>query len=314
MQTPTPDPPLRLTIDARQQATRLDRAIADWRGLSRSAAHRLLDSGAVSRNGRRLKRADKGLLLQAGDKLELDPRFAGGEAVQPDATLQLEFLAQGPGWLAVNKPPGMPVRPHAIDETGTVLNAIAARRPEVHGVGEGGLRSGVVHRLDNETSGVLLVATEQSAWQRLRGRFAAHDTTKRYTTLVHGTPDETGSLTLRLRVAQHRPARVIVCDPYEAGIEARGCSLAWRVLERLGRHASLVEVDLHTGFLHQVRVSMAHLGCPVIGDAVYGEGHTHFDAPRQMLHASTLGFEDQTIEAPLPDDMQQVIRWCRRQA
>jgi len=304
MPPPSADPPLRLTIDAEHYGSRVDRALADWRGLSRTAVQRLMGNGAVRCNGRVLRSGDKGQRLASGDVIELDARYADGETVQADHTLPIEILAQGPGWLAVNKPAGVAVRPHALAEAGTVLNAIAASRPEVQGVGEGGLCSGVVHRLDNDTSGVLLVAIEQRAWQHLRGLFAQHRIAKRYTALVRATPPEEGELTLPLRVAQHRPARVAVCAQRDRRGDARDCSLAWRVVERLGTDASRVEVDLHTGFLHQVRVMMAHLGCPVIGDGVYGR---RGDALRQMLHAGELAFDEQQIAAPLPADMRAMI-------
>ena len=133
----------------------------------------------------------------------------------PEAAARLSILAHGPGWLAVDKPAGMPVRPHAEDERGTVLNAIAALEPAVHGVGEGGLRSGVVHRLDVETSGVLLVATREDAWRRLRRAFAERRVEKVYFALVWGElasrPGEAlEEVEVGLVVARHRPARVRV--------------------------------------------------------------------------------------------------------
>lgn len=298
-----------ITVGDDQAGMRVDRLVADWRGVSRAAVLRLLEAGGLTINGRSLGRSDKGRVVLPGDVLAIADGFMHGETIRPGDSQALDILAEGAGWVAVNKPAGMPVRPHELNEAGSVLNHLVASYPQINGVGEGGLRSGVVHRLDNDTSGVLIVATEQDTWQQLRERFAKHDIEKRYCAILQGTPDEEGSLELPLRVSQHRPARVVVCDGQRPHVEARDCSLAWRVIERLGNHASLVEVDLHTGFLHQVRVMMAHLGCPVMGDAVYG--HAQSQAPRQMLHAASLRFEDQSIEAPLPEDMQRVMQRLR---
>lgn len=303
---------LQLIIGDKESGGRVDRIVADWRGLSRAAALRLLDGGALTYNETVLRRSDKGKLLVRGGVLCLDQAYASGEVIKPDPTLKLNVLMEGNGWLAIDKPAGISVRPHEIDETGTVLNAVAAAHPEVIGVGEGGLRSGVVHRLDNDTSGVLVVALIHEAWQRLRDQFKSHQTRKCYTALVHGHPPDRGDLKLNLRVAQHAPARVEVCDSSE-GSDARACSLAWRVVESFSDCASLVEIDLHTGFLHQIRVMMAHLGCPVIGDGVYGRSGVsqHHSVSRQLLHASALEIEGVLIEAPLPLDMRQAIERLR---
>lgn len=295
-----------------QAGDRLDRAVAAWRGLSRAAVLRLIDVGGLYLNGRAVGRRDKGRLLHAGDALTVDPQLDKPEVPLADEQLPLEVLAEGKGWVAVNKPAGVPVRPHALNETGTVLNAVAARHPGVVGVGEGGLRSGVVHRLDNETSGVLIVAFEQDAWETLRDAFAEHRVAKRYLALVHGRPNETGQAVRHLRVARHAPAHVEVLDQPDPDRGTRRCSLAWRVLEQLGPAGCLVEVDLHTGFLHQVRAMMSALGHPVVGDEQYGPGLPVYGAPRQVLHAASITIEQTRIEAPLPGDFERVIEKMRQ--
>ncbi|MBX2850670.1 MAG: RluA family pseudouridine synthase [Phycisphaeraceae bacterium] len=304
---PEQSDPLETTVH--QEGLRLDKAVAEWRGLSRAAVWRLLDQGAVACNGRMMRRKHKGDLLRAGDRLSIAANYAQGEAPLPDATARLTVIQQGEGWLVVDKPEGMPVRPHALGEKGTVLNAVVAMHPEIVGVGEGGLRSGIVHRLDNDTSGTLLLATTEPAWVRLRAAFAEHRVGKKYMALLYGSPQDTGQQILYLRVAQHSPALV------KAGINRHPsstyCSLAWRVMERFGDRASLVEVDLHTGFLHQVRVMMAGLGHPVVGDKLYGPAEQAIQAPRQMLHAQSLRHDDIDVHAPVPQDMQTVLQLLR---
>ena len=300
-----PDPLVTKVIDDGQ---RLDRAVADWRGLPRAAVLRLLEYGAITCNGKTMRRSNKGDLLRAGDRLTLAGDYARGEAPLPDDAIGLDIVQAGDGWLIVNRPAGMPVRPHALDETGTVVNAVAARCPEMIGVGEGGLRSGVVHRLDTDTSGALLVATRQDAWERLRAVFAERRVEKRYLALVRGTPMEKGAARRDLRVASHQPARVEVEPEGKGRQDSRTCSLSWHLLERLGERASLIEVDLHTGFLHQIRAMMCDLGHPVIGDHTYGSDLSPIDAPRQMLHAKSLAFGDIRAEAPMPGDMQRLLK------
>lgn len=311
MQPAQPEQPDPLMTTIIEDGQRLDRAVADWRSLSRAAVLRLLEQGAITCNGKMMRRSNKGDLLRAGDRLTLAGDYAQGEAPLPDNAIGLDIVQEGDGWLVVNKPAGMPVRPHELDETGTVINAVAARCPEVIGVGEGGLRSGVVHRLDTDTSGTLLVATRQDAWERLRAAFAQHHIEKRYLALVQGTPAESGAVRRDLRVASHQPARVVVEPEGNGQNDARTCSLGWHLVEQVCERASLIEVDLHTGFLHQVRAMMSSLGHPVIGDRTYGSGQASIPAPRQMLHARSLAFEDTQAQAPMPDDMQRVLQTLR---
>jgi 23S rRNA pseudouridine1911/1915/1917 synthase len=291
---------------------RLDVFLAERLALSRAQTRRLLARGAVSLDGRPLAADAKGIPLAEGVRVEVEPfRAPEHQRALPDdeAAASLRVLAEGPGWLAVDKPPGMPVHPLREDERGTVLNAVAVRHPEIHGVGEGGLRSGVVHRLDVDTSGVLLLATREESWARLRRAFAEHRVEKVYLALVwgdlgdpaEGTPAET--VEVGLVIARHRPARVRVVGADEARSrrDVRLGSLRWRALEHLGG-ATLLEVRPRTGFLHQIRATFAHLGHPVVGDASYGPAERLRDVPRHMLHAARAAFEEIEAEAPVPPD------------
>lgn len=311
MNPETRDNPVRLTVGVDEAGDRLDRALASWRGLSRAAVLRLLDAGACQHNGRVMRRKDKGRIMHTADVVALDEQYAGAEAPRADTAMVLDVIGQGQGWLAVNKPAGVPVRPHGLEETGTILNAMVARYPQIVGLGDGGLRSGVVHRLDNQTSGVLILATEMETWQRLRGAFAEHRMLKRYQVLVHGEPADIGESVKHLRVARHAPAHVEVLDKPAQGKETRECSLAWRVTERFTQGLSLIEVDLHTGFLHQIRAMMSRQGFPVLGDPQYGGGEMNGLVPRQMLHACSLVLDEIEVQAPLPDDFTQVLTTLR---
>jgi 23S rRNA pseudouridine1911/1915/1917 synthase len=340
-----------ICLQACDRGERLDRLLGSRLGLSRSQVRRLLADGSVSLDGRVRGYADKGLRLPGEGRLEVRPyRAASQQLVLPErvasgaqrlelpderADGSVRVLARGAGWLAVDKPAGWPVHPLREDETGTVLNALAALHPEIQGVGEeGGLRSGVVHRLDVDTSGVLLFATEQEQWRRLRAAFRAHRVDKQYRALVAGEPQPCSSgepaagafgralgewgepMEFELAVARHRPARVRVIVP---GARRRGRGYRvrqrLRVVEHLGQ-ASLIEVRLETGFLHQIRVTLAHLGHAVVGDALYGDSNSlALAADRQLLHAARLRFEEVCAESPDPldfrDQLQRLRGACR---
>jgi 23S rRNA pseudouridine1911/1915/1917 synthase len=301
--------PRTLEVGAADGGRRLDAFLAERLALSRADVRRLLARGAVRLDGRRVGAPGKGIQLGAGARVEVAPFSRPAERRVPaDAGAPLEMLACGPGWLAVDKPAGMPVHPLREEERGTVLNAVVARHPELFGVGEGGLRSGVVHRLDVDTSGVLLVATEQAAWERLREAFARHRVEKVYRALVRGRVEGAGEAELPLVLARHRPARVRVAAPGESG--ARTVALAWRPLEAFAA-ATLVEVRPRTGFLHQIRAVLAHRGHPVLGDRTYADPASAAAAPRQMLHAVEVAFEEVRAASPDPADLRTQIERLR---
>ena len=295
--TPSPSDP----------SPRLDVFLGQALGLSRQRVRGLIEAGHVRVDGQSVARKDKGRQVTAGQQVWVDQLTGDGQAhPRPDPSLALRELASGDGWVVVDKPAGVPVRPHRENELGTVVNALVARYPEMVGVGEGGLRSGVVHRLDTETSGGLVVATQQQAWGRLRTCFAEHRVTKCYTALVHGRLAGRQRLTCWLSVARHKDARVRVTDQPHDG--ARECRLTWRAVRGNGI-ATLVEVDLETGFLHQIRAMMAHVHHPVVGDTRYAAGMQAYGAARQMLHASSLEIEALGLDVGCdwPDDLQQTL-------
>lgn len=274
---------------------RLDAFLMRSLELSRSRAITLLDAGGVIVNNRRASRSDKGLVLSPGDRVELLTHGSDGASdflsrIAPEVSPSIEIVKQGDGWVIVNKPCDTPVHPLRPGETGTVLNHLIAAFPSIAGIGEGGLRSGVVHRLDVEASGLLVVATTQTAWDTLRGAFREHRAKKVYHAVVASRLEGHGECEVDLYVARHRPALVRVLDsasprgkrPPESAV--RRCDLAWRSLHT-GDHASLIEVHLGTGFLHQIRVTLAHLGHPVLGDHVYGNDESD---TRLLLHACEL--------------------------
>ncbi len=295
-------------VAGEETGSRLDLFLGEKLACSRGEVRRMLRSGLVRLDGKTVGERAKGAILSAGQHLELkDDRPASALEARPSPESPLSILAQGSGWLALDKPAGTPVHPLSEAERDSLLNALIARVPEIQGVGEGGLRSGVVHRLDLDTSGVILFATEENRWQQLREAFKTHAVDKRYRALVSGTLAGQGTQSLWLRVAQHRPAVVRVVEPDTAG--AFLTRLSWSCLETFDA-ASLLEVQLETGFLHQVRATLAHMGHPVLGDTLYGEPSASPPA-RQTLHAASLEWGEIRARSEDPPDFAALLTSLR---
>ncbi|MCG8550025.1 MAG: pseudouridine synthase, partial [Desulfobacterales bacterium] len=201
-----------------EQGKRLDVMLGKVMGMSRSQVKRLLEAGRVSVDGRGVGVKQKGRVMFAGEVVRVD---AGDLAVAEDGGVQERIVGEagayagmvireGDGWVFMNKPAGMAVHPLRLGECGTVLNAVAGAHPQVQGVGEGGLRSGVVHRLDVTTSGVLFVAVREDVWLMGRAAFTGGGTEKDYLALVSGAVDDAGKAKMHLKVARHNPAKVVV--------------------------------------------------------------------------------------------------------
>ncbi len=317
-----------LRVEEAEAGLRLDHFLSERLGISTAAARRLLADGGVRHDGRAVGPSHKGEALATGARVSVPAGAGEGEAravAEPDVSLRI--LAEGPGWVAIDKPAGMAVHPLRGSETGTALNALIARYPAIQGVGEGGLRSGVVHRLDVDTSGALLFATDEEAWRRLRALFAGHRVAKTYRAIVLGELASAGSAELLLRVSRARPARVVVVEPATVGSSevkvpaggwagrmppgARLCGMSWRPLEALGG-TTLVETRPVTGFLHQVRVMLAHLGHPLAGDRVYGPPVDPTGATRHMLHAASIAWEGHTVACPDAPDFAALLERLRQ--
>jgi 23S rRNA pseudouridine1911/1915/1917 synthase len=279
------------TVDAAEAGARLDEHLALRLDISRAAARRLIQAHRVHVDAR--SRPLKGERVAAAMRIRVQ---TAGHEVLPRPDLPLRVLASGEGWVAVDKPAGWGVHPLHAEQVGTLLNAAVARWPELSSVGEGGLRGGIVHRLDVETSGVLLLARDDERFARLRAAFRQHLVTKIYLALVEGHLERELDLSLELYMAQRQPARV--------GVAAGGASRPQRgqrscrtLLEPLARSGTrtLLRVEPISGYLHQIRATLAHLGHPIVGDAIYGRA----DA-RLLLHAWHIAVPALRIEAEAP--------------
>lgn len=282
------DPQRSIAVGPTEAGNRLDAVVAQRLGLSRGWVRKLLASERVLLGGRP---AAKGAILRAGDRIDVLP-FAGPEA-GPIANpgMSVSILREAAGLIAIDKPAGWPVHPLDPDETGTALNALVALHPELVGVGEGGLRSGVVHRLDPGTSGVLVFAIDERAWREARSAFAEKRVAKRYVARVHGAFAGEREIELRLE-SRGTHVRVVASG-------GRVASSHVRALET-GPETSLVEIAMRTGVRHQIRASLAEIGHPVVGDRLYG---SELELDRFWLHAVSIAWDDFSAEAELPAEL-----------
>lgn len=292
-----------LTVDDAAAGTRLDLFVGDKLGLSRTRLKALFDEGAVRVDGRHAK---KGQSIAAGQRVSVRWQPQSSAAVA-DASMALEVLYEDPDLVFLNKPAGVASQPLKPGETGTLANALVARFSECAEASEDPREGGLCHRLDIETSGVVLAARSRETWREVRELFSRHEIDKRYLALVTGPIADDGEIELALRHA----ARGDHVEPAEDDqADARPARSRFRVLERDGEY-SLVEVQIETGVLHQVRAHLAAIGAPIVGDALYG-GRPDARLHRFFLHAARLGLvhprtrQRLEVEAPLPADLSAV--------
>ncbi|AEI65983.1 RluA family pseudouridine synthase [Corallococcus macrosporus] len=290
-----------LTVDADKAGQRVDLFVGEALGLSRARLKRLFEAGAVKVNGRPAK---KGLTLTAGQHIAVEVEEESREAV-PDADFPLTVLHEDDSLVFVDKPAGRPSHPLQSGETGTVANALVARYPECAQASVDAREGGLCHRLDVETSGVVVAARTRDAWNAVREAFGSRAVDKRYLALVTGPLADEGDIDLPLRHHPRHPDRV---EPAPSGAaDAREAVSKFTVLSRSGEF-SVVEVKILTGVLHQVRAHLAGVGAPIVGDSLYG-GREAPELGRFFLHARSLGLTHpqtkraMTVHSPLPPEL-----------
>ena len=261
---------------------RLDVVSADLAGVTRSRAGALIRDGRVTVDGAAQTKA--GFKLKAGALLRVSVPEAAPATARPE-DIALDIVYEDDDLAVVFKPSGMVVHPAAGNETGTLVNALLARLDNLSGIG-GEIRPGIVHRIDKDTSGLLLVAKNDMAHLSLSEQIRAHSVSRAYKAIVIGGFREDEG-TVEGPIGRHptdRKRMAIVPNGREA-------TTHWTVLERL-RGATLIEARLTTGRTHQIRVHMASVGHPVLGDPVYGPKKSPYPVTGgQLLHAYRIGFD-----------------------
>lgn len=297
-----------MILTADRSGERADAALARLSGtLTRSAAQRLLEAGQVTSRGRVLKKNDR---LEAGDPLEVEiPAPQPLELSAED--IPLDIVYEDGDLIVLNKPKGLVVHPAAGHWSGTLVNALLHHcRDSLSGI-NGALRPGIVHRIDKDTSGLLVVAKNDFAHQSLAAQLQDHSLARVYVCLVTGGM-RADSGTVDAPIGRHpadRKRMAVVAD-------GRPAVTHWQVLERFSGY-TLLECRLETGRTHQIRVHMAHIGHPIVGDMVYGRKKPELGQDTQCLHARAITFrhprsgETVTLTCPLPPYLEALIHQLR---
>ena len=285
-----------LEITENQAGERIDRFLADSQDLTRSFLQKILKEGEVIVNGKSVKANYK---LRKGDRIE----FEIPEAVEPDIVAEdipLSILYEDADVLVVDKPKGMVVHPAAGHYSRTLVNAVMYHcKGELSGI-NGVLRPGIVHRIDRDTTGSIIICKNDLAHNEIARQLKEHSINRRYRAIVTGVlKDEEGTIEGAIgRDKKDRKKMAITADGKPAVTH-------YRVLQRF-KHYTYVECVLETGRTHQIRVHMASIGHPLLGDEVYGRRSDKYKCEGQCLHAMTLGFhhprtgEYIEVNAPLP--------------
>lgn len=297
---------------------RLDVFLSEKTGISRSQIKKLVDSGDVLVEGRPARAGEK---TRPGSVISI--RAVTGPAQKKTLVpepLPVKIVYSDDSIAVLDKPPSMVVYPCAGHAGGTLMNAAAFYFPQNRATIGAPLRPGVVHRLDKDTSGLLVIALEDRAYCALIEQFRTRAISRSYTALVYGAPRDEGKITLGIgrSGSDRKKMSTRTRRPKEA-------LTSWKVIERFPKSA-LLQVFLGTGRTHQIRVHLSALGHPVLGDRLYGgktsielKGGQRLQVPRQMLHAHRLKLihpatgNEMVFESPLPADMEEIISRLRAQ-
>jgi 23S rRNA pseudouridine1911/1915/1917 synthase len=310
--------PEKFTVEHSHPGERLDVFLRKkFPAVSRGAMQRLIEQGDIRVNGKHVKPTHH---PRAGEEIEIVFPEARPAAAQPE-DIPLDILFEDKSLLVVNKPAGLVVHPAAGHEEHTLVNALLHHCADsLSGIG-GVARPGIVHRLDKETSGCLVVAKNDETHLALSEQFSRRAVKKIYHAIVGGeVPHESGEIHAAIaRHPTHRKRMAVHADG--AGREAH---TSYAILERLTA-STYVAVQIHTGRTHQIRVHFQHLGFPVAGDEVYGakqnkklKEQTNYAAPRVLLHAKELTFihprtkKTMHFAAPLPKDFTAALKFLRK--
>lgn len=302
--------PLEWVFDGKK-GTRLDRYLVEQLPeYSRSRLQAWIRDGLVLVNDKAPSKS--GVDLEPGDRVGVHiPPPAPTDLIPEEIPLDIIFENQD--LMVVNKPAGMVVHPAAGHATGTLVHAVLAHAPEMEGVG-GEQRPGVVHRLDKDTSGLILLAKNDAAHHWLQDQFRSRKVVKVYMALVDGKPPTpNGRVDAPIgRDPSHRKQMAIVTEQ-----KGRGAISEYTTLETFPAH-TLLEVHPLTGRTHQIRLHMAFIDCPIVGDTLYGHKHSSLPLKRHFLHAARItitlpGEKDpRTFEAPLPDELEKTLADLRK--
>lgn len=276
-------------------------------GLTRSGTTQAIETQAVLVNDKPSKPSYR---LKAGDKVSFNISPSEPLTLVPNPDLAINILFENADFLIIDKPAGIQVHPSSADTSGTVANWLIARYPDIASVGENSLRPGIMHRLDKNTSGLMVIAKTQETFTELKRLFAERKVSKTYIAFVHGhvSPEQGTIDTPLARSGSLAKQSVATSDKHVRGF-IRSALTQYHVIEHLG-NLTLVEAKPKTGRTHQIRVHLASIGHPIVGDPLYTPRNIKRSLqqafPRHLLHAHKLSFvlfgQDYSFESPLPAD------------
>ena len=293
-------------VEKEEEGKRIDAYLAKKEDISREHVQRIIKEENILVNGKKTKPAYK---VQKNDKISLEEEQPK-EIELKAQEIPIEIIYQDDDIIVVNKPKGMVVHPGNGNPDGTLVNSLMAIcKDSLSGIG-GEIRPGIVHRLDKDTSGVLVVAKNDKAHINLSNQIKNHEVEKTYIALVRGIVKE-NEATINMPIGRNKN------DRKKMAVEKDGkeASTNFKVLERYPKdNCTLLEVKIETGRTHQIRVHLSHIGYPVIGDEVYSNGKNKWRIKGQCLHAKKLKFKhpitgkEMEFEAELPDYFKEVLR------
>ena len=286
-----------------EEPKRIDAYLSERTEYSRTAIQRLIDEEKIKVNNKKEKSSYK---VQNGDKIEIEEEKAK-EIELKAQDIPLEILYEDNDIIVVNKPKGMVVHPANGNPDGTLVNAIMSIcKDSLSGIG-GEIRPGIVHRLDKNTSGAIIIAKNDKAHIALSEELKNHEIKKTYIALVRGFVKENNA-TINMPIARSKKDRKKM-DVDKNGKEA---ITHFKVIKRY-QDCTLLEINIETGRTHQIRVHLSHIGYPIIGDDVYSNGKNKWNIEGQCLHAKSLDFKhpitgkELHIEAPMPEYFEKIL-------
>ena len=295
----------KVVVEENTQKKRIDSYIVDKNiNLSRTAIKRLLDEGKILVNGKKQKPSYK---PEVGDIITIEIMKPKEVKLKPQ-DIPIDIIYEDKDIIVVNKPKGMVVHPANGNPDGTLVNAILAKcKDSLSGIG-GEIRPGIVHRLDKDTSGLLIIAKNDQAHINMSKQIQDRKVIKKYIALVKGVIGE-NTATIDMPIARStKDRKKMAVDP-----KGKEAITHYKVLQRYDKY-TLLEIKIDTGRTHQIRVHMSYIGHPVVGDMQYSNGKNEFRIEGQMLHSKYLEFDHPItgkrlkLEAPLPEYFEQVLK------
>ena len=302
----------KLLVTPEYAGLRLDAFLhAHFLDFSRSWIQKLIKKGHATIDKKKVAASHK---LKAGDLVMFAPELPPEISLAPDESLNetIKVIFENDDFLVINKPAGLNVHPSAGEPRGTLVNWLLYYYPPIQNIGESKIRPGIVHRLDKDTSGVMVMAKNQKTFVWLKQQFQNHTVVKKYVALVNGAPGrDNGRIDLNIIRSKSDPTKNATTPSQTAG---RKAVTYWQVLHRYPDH-TLLEITPQTGRMHQIRVHMKALNMPVAGDKKYAlkNKKNPKNIGRMFLHAEYLSLiaptgEKFSFHAPLPEDLETVLR------